>query len=233
MLPLSPSGPLLLQNVIWCPGLDDEMRSRSQRYIDALPNMYPRVLEGGKGGLVNFDPRAKLYILSHGHSRMPMFTTKAGRWTAAQLADLLVQDGLHKDQRDIELLVCHAGESVNTREGGTKLMAIAQQASAAKSQGNNNKVETLRKKFESLSAKQQQPVFFETNPEKLLLPMAAQLSQALRERRFTHFRIISYKCPVAQFSPDGHVYLDLRPKGGDWGISADSPQGSPYRVIWH
>lgn len=223
--------PRFNQNVLWCPGLDPEMRGRAASIITALPNMYHQVLEGGKGGLGDFFPTVTLYILAHGHSSMPLFTTKAGTWTANQLVDLLVRDGLSHEQRDIELLVCHAGESVNTREGAAKLMNIRDQALKAKDQGKLSKFEEFKKKFAKLESQKQPAAFFETDPEKLLLPLAAQFSQALKNSGFTHFRITSYKCPVAQYNPDAHIYLNLTPKGGAWGVSADEqPQ---YRVVWH
>lgn len=222
---------LIRQNVLWCVELDDELRHRAQRFIEALPNMHPQPLEAGKGGLEAFDPTVKLYILAHGHARMPLFTSSHVAWTAEQLADRLVADGLSRQQRDIELLVCHAGESVNSREGAAKLMAIRDEFLRAKQAGKDGKVKKLVQKFENLSAKLPQPTFFENDPERLLLPLAAQLAAALKRRGFTHFRIISYKCPVAQYNPDGYVYLDLTPKGGAWGVRADDhPE---YRVVWH
>jgi hypothetical protein len=63
--------------------------------------------------------------------------------------------------------------------------------------------------------------------------MAAQLPQCLKHKGFTHFRLISYKCPVAQYSHEGHVYLDLRDKGGAWGVRADAPENLIYTAIWH
>ena len=219
------------QNVLWCLEMDKELSKRAQRFIEALPNMFPRALEARKGGLEAFHPTVKLYILSHGHARMPLFTSASLSWTADQVAAQLKADGLSLEQRDIELLVCHAGESVNSREGAAKLMELRDQYRRAKETGKEGKVKKLVAKYENLSAQQPQPTFFEHDPERLLLPLAAQLSAALKRRGFTHFRIISYKCPVAQYNPDGHVYLDLASKGGQWGVSADDhPE---YRVIWH
>jgi hypothetical protein len=194
--------------------------------------MWPHVLEGGKGGLQSFQPTAKLYILAHGHSRVPRFITTGSTqsWTADQLAELLLADGLSLEQRDIELLVCHAGHSVNTIKGAAQLEAVLDKRRIAREASNTSKVAALAKKFEKLAAEQKPPTFFETDPEHLLLPMAAQLASALRQRKFTHFRIISYKCPIAQYSHGAHIYLDLGAKGGKWGAKADDhPE---YRAIW-
>jgi hypothetical protein len=212
--------------------LDTELTGRAQQYIKDLPNMWPHALEGGKGGLHIFDPTAKLYVLIHGHKSLPLFVTKGFKqgWTANQLAEQLRLDGLSLEQRDIELLVCHAGESVNTGKGAAQLAALREQNQKALQANNKSKVAELARKWEALIAKQQPPKSFEDDPEHLLLPMAAQLASALRQRKFTHFRIISYKCPVAQYSGGRHVYLDLRPKGGQWGESADDHP--IYRAIW-
>lgn len=222
----------LIQNPLWVPGMDVEMRSRARGYISSLINMYPIAIEGGRGGLGDFMPTAKLYILAHGHNRLPMFKTEAGYWNADQLADLLLRDGLSLKQRDIELLVCYAGESVNTKDVAAKMMGLQTQYTAEKAAGNESHVKQLVRKYEELE-KKSHPQFFENDPESLLLPLAAQLSQALRIRRFTHFRIISYKCPVAQYNPGPHVYLDLTEKGGPYGVSADDPQYTQYRAFWH
>ena len=54
---------------------------------------------------------------------MPIFRTNK-TFSATELADLLVKDGLSLDQKEIELLVCHAGESVNTEKRSNYLMKM-------------------------------------------------------------------------------------------------------------
>jgi hypothetical protein len=216
---------------IWCPGLDPEMRDVGKQFITAL-GLDVNLYEGGKGGLDGFDPHAKLWILCHGHDRMPRFVTQKGNWSAEQLATLLAADGLPKDQREIELLVCHAGESVNSRANAQKLLGLQKKATAYTKTGKQIPA-ALQAKYKKTEAKGQRPQFFETaaNGGDLLLPMAAQLSQALKAAGFTHFRLISYKAPVAQYANGKKVYLDLRSKGGAWGKAAELvPQ---YRAIWH
>jgi hypothetical protein len=219
-------------NPLWCPGLDTEMTDRAKAFIEYLPDMYHTPFEYGGGGLREFRPTEKLYILAHGHAQVPLFVTEKGSWSAAQIAEMLLKDGLSKEWRDIELLVCHAGESVNTKTAGDKLLAIRTQAKAAEAIGKTGRVAQLKAKFEAFARAHNKQRFFESDPERLLVPLAAQLAMALRSLKFTHFRIISYKCPVAQYRGGPHVYLDLTLKGGDWGVSADSPKGRAYRVVW-
>jgi len=188
--------------------------------------------EGGKGGLGDFVPQAKLWILCHGHERMPRFTTSAGRWSAQELAALLAADGLPKTQRDIELLVCHAGESVNSKANAKKLLGFQAKADRHKARGRAIPA-GLQAKYKKASAAGLQPQFYESaaNASALLLPMAAQLSQALKEAGFTHFRLISYKAPVSMFANGKGVHIDLSSRGGQWGTPVtEAPE---YRAIWH
>ena len=143
-----------------------------------------------------------------------------------------VADGLPKAQREIELLVCHAGESVNTRANARKLLALQAKATGYKNRGKAIP-KSLKTKFAATAAKGQAPQFFESaaNAAKLLLPMAAQLTQALKDRGFTHFSVISYKAPVSQLVNGKTVYLDLSAKGGRWGTPISKAPG--YRVAWH
>lgn len=213
--------PGLQKNILWCPGLDDEMRGFATYFL-SLPDMFDHCLQGGQRKLDNFAPGVKLYILAHGHDSMPRFVTKAGSWSAEQLAHLLVNDGLSRDHQHIELLVCNAGQSVNTRKGAAKLMEINTQARRAQDRGEACKATKLEAKFEALATKQQKPRLFEEDPkaknkkaerkavEGLLLPMAAQLAQALKNRRFSRFYVVSYKCPVDTYADKRNgIFLDL------------------------
>jgi len=223
-----------LQKVIWIPGsFDAEMDERATAFIQAF-GMHPQALHGGQGELGFFPPTTKLYILCHGDPNMPLFVTHAGgSWSAWQLADMLAADGLERDHRDIELLVCHAGESVNKATNGAKMMRLREEAKAARAEGNGRQLADAQKKFAGLRANAPATQFFEVDPTRWLVPMAGQLAGALRERGFMHFRLISYKCPIAQYNPGAKVYLDLTTKGGNWGESADSPKNLKYRAIWH
>ncbi len=224
---------LEISKAIWIPGpFDEEMDGLAARFVQAAPNMSQAVLHSGQGGLANLHPQSKLYILAHGHPHMPVFCTKAGgSWTAGKIAGMLRDDGLSLEHRDIELLVCHAGESVNTKSGASAMMKLRTEANWARARNDQAKVSQLNTQFDGLKAGAPAPQFFEVDPERWLLPLAAQLTGDLRRRGFTHFQLISYKCPVAQYiDPNGGVYLDLRPKGGSFAASLAS--NLQYRVVW-
>ncbi|MCW2573516.1 MAG: hypothetical protein JWO88_3574, partial [Frankiales bacterium] len=94
------------QDYIWCPGPDDEMRECAENMIEHL-GLFPRLFSGGEAGLEKFSAKARLYILSHGHSQSPAFPTDHGTWSAAQLAARLLGSVLNPEIRTIEMLVCH------------------------------------------------------------------------------------------------------------------------------
>ncbi len=223
-----------LRKVIWIPGsFDPEMDKRALAFIQAFA-MYPRALHGGGGELRFLLPTTKLYILCHGDPNMPLFLTHgAGSWSASELADMLAADGLKRDHKDIELLVCYAGESVNTRANGAEMMRLRSEAKAARAAGDDTRLLNAQQTFAGLRASAPPSQFFEVDPALWLVPLAGQLATALRQREYTNFRLVSYKCPVAQYNPDASVYLDLRKKGGDFGESADEPKNLKYRAIWH
>jgi len=226
------SNAIIYQSMLWCPSIDTDAKSMGQSALRGFKKtMSPTILEGGKGQLRSFEPTMKLYILAHGNEFVPVFQTDKS-WNAEQLADLLVSDGLNLKQGEIELLVCHAGESVNTVKKGAALMKIRDAFKAAESKGLTSKAAELKNEFKE-SAKYSPPTkFFESDPENLLLPLAAQFTQALKDRHFSNFRVTSYKAPVAVLFDGGVIHLDLKWKGGKWGESIDAKDNCKYRVVW-
>ena len=100
---------------------------------------------------------------------------------------MLAEDGLRKDHQDIELLVCHAGESVNTLANGAEMMRLRSEAKAARAAGTINGI-NVRQEFAGLRASAPASQFFEVDPALWLVPMAGQLAAALREWKFKNFR---------------------------------------------
>jgi hypothetical protein len=191
---------------VYCPGLDPEM----QGGIDAL--VYWKWVDkadvhvGGGRSLGNLDEKKKLYLLCHGHGAMPLFCTKAGRWTAAQLADLMMTDGLKAGHREIEMLVCHAGESITTNDASEQRMAIYHQHAQAKAQGNNAAMQKLEAKFMKVVAQGPGPAVFSHADQ--VIPLCAQFIDALKQRGLTNIRVTAYKAAVSQaFDGSRQVYL--------------------------
>ncbi len=191
---------------VYCPGLDAEM----QKGIDAL--LYWKWVDGasihvgGGRSLGNLDVHKKLYLLCHGHGAMPLFVTGAGSWTAAQLANLMVTDGLKLTHREIEMLVCHAGESITSIAASEQRMAVYHQFRKAKSNDDQKSMAHLRSKFEKLLPKGPRPSVFSHASQ--VIPMCAQLVDELKKCGFTNVRITAYKAAVSQaFDGSRQVYL--------------------------
>jgi hypothetical protein len=222
--PPGPPGPQGVELV----GLDRLARN----FVRTAPNMKQDVVHSGQRGLADLHPQSKLYILAHGHDHMPLFCNDNGtKWTASQIAGMLRDDGLSLEHREIELLVCNAGESVNTKSGSHAMMKLRSDVNWAKQRNDQAKVEQLNEEYKALAERAPAPQPFERDPERLLLPLAAQLAADLRRRGFTHFQLISYKCPVAQYvDPGGGVYLDLTSKGGSFAVPVAT--NLQYRVVW-
>ena len=227
-------------NLIWCPYINDEMGSNMASFISAFPYAHRRRLEGGKKELGAFDPLTyKLYILAHGHEQMPVFSIKPHTWTPKELVALLYSDGLPTTWREIELLVCFAGASVNTTKIGDKLLGIRQNMLDLRAQGVDREapqIKQLSKKFDVVAAKGQDPSQFTSDAQ--LVPLAGQFVQALKNHTppYTHFRVISYAARVAQNFSEGQVTLDVRrgkPKKRDKGWGEPLSKHPDKIKIWH
>ena len=113
-----------------------------------------------------------MYLLMHGHGSMPLFTQRkcvvdgeadrAHFWSAEEMAALLESDGLPKTHRDINMLVCHAGESVGDLAMAKELLAIQAKVPAVR----KDKVEmaALNKQYKALAA-QMAPSHYTTGPD--------------------------------------------------------------------
>jgi hypothetical protein len=214
-------GMLNQQDFIWCPGIDAEMRKCGEKMIDDL-GLDRTLYEGGTTGLEKFSSNAKCYILAHGHSEMPVFSTKKGKWTADQLASMLLASGLNPEIRNIEMLVCHAGESVNSIANGNALYDLMRKHQAAKAANRAAEMTRIEAEYSEVtkSDTRLKPLLY-IDPVNQLLPMAAGLANSLKKLGFSHFRLTSYKAPVQQdcgekqyknvVSPAG-VRLDLESK---------------------
>jgi hypothetical protein len=221
------AAPMITLNAVYCPGIDDEMKRNIASLFMHFPKMYKTAFEGGCKCLGSLSPQARLYILCHGHAEMPLFTTEKGKWTARQLADMLEGDGLRKDHRDIELLVCHAGESVSSSAAADKRMGLAASFAQAKAKGDETTMARLKAAYSKVKAPAPAP--FTSGSQ--VLPVVAQLVQVLKDKHYDYLSITSYACPVAQYYANGQVHLDLKKLGGQWGVPAS--RHPELKKVWH
>ena len=216
-------------HLIWCPSIDSEMRGNMDSFMCAFPKPHKTALEGGQKQLGGFDPLThKLYIVAHGHEQMPLFACNKQRWTEP-VGRLVGRRWSTPDWREIELLVCHAGQSVNTAKVGEKLLAIHQKSLTVAV--DPAKVNSLRDQYNAIAPKGQRPSPFLSQDQ--LLPLAAQFVHSLKTHNppYTNFLVTSYAVAVCQHFSLGYVTLDLTGNGGPWGAL---PAQYPHLIkVWH
>jgi hypothetical protein len=226
------------KSMLWCPSVDNDIKDIAKQALKKLSDMYPRLLEGGKKELAQFKPEQKLYIVAHGDPRMPIFRTDK-TFSATELADLLVKDGLSLEQKEIELLVCHAGESVNTEKRSNYLMEMRNKIVQTRTV-NAEAANGLSKRLQTETRNEKAPQFYDANNSKEReLPLGAQLVQALKGHNFTNLLITCYQAPITSTFNNGVVCLDLKGKTNlagkpmnDTDVPVTSPEGGRRRVLW-
>ncbi|HVZ43848.1 MAG TPA: hypothetical protein VHA82_08560 [Ramlibacter sp.] len=210
--------------------------------------------------LSQFSINSTIYLLAHGHGQMPVFMIDKQHFTPEQFVELLIKDKLRREHRNFTMLVCHAGESVNTKAAGNALWAIQQKNNALKAQ-----IETLSAisgAAESTKAAAQITLlegekrkvaaewgtviagpahrhaemfesFEQARMTEQLLPLAAQLSAAMKHRGFSNFALRSFKAPVRNSPTNGQICLDLeyaRSKG-DARLTFPLPAGHDWKNV--
>jgi hypothetical protein len=213
---------------VYCPGLDTEMQTPLDQMVFYKWVEKNDVHVGGGRSLANVDSSAKLYVLCHGHGQLPLFSTNAGKWSAVDLATLMLNDGLKTSHRELELLVCHAGESLTSTKAAEQRMALYHQYKNAAAIANKVQMNKISAKFDAVASQGPGPALF--SHESQILPLCAQLVQALKDLGFGFIRVRGYKASVCMYCSEGPgvVLLDLRKSGGIWGERA-TPE---YTVDW-
>lgn len=224
--------------MLWCPSVDNDIKYIAKQALKKLSDMYPRLLEGGKKELSQFKPTQKLYIVAHGDPRMPIFRTDK-TFTPTELADLLVKDGLSLEQKEIELLVCHAGESVNTEKRSNYLMKMRNKIVETR-KVNADAATRLSNRLQSETRNEKTPEFYDAEHSSgRELPLGAQLVQALKNHNFTKLLVTCYQAPITSTFHNGVVCLNLKGKKRLTGETSDQtdvpvtcPEGGRHRVLW-
>ena len=234
------------RDFIWCPGVDEEMTKCSENFIKHL-QLVPTLHGAGQTGLEKFGSRSRCYVLAHGHAEFPVFSTQKGKWTADQLARMLVDSGLNPDIKFIELLVCHAGESVNNLEAGNELYRLWRSYRAA--EGNAKKQERIAEAYKAYAkAHGSAPTIYHDatvnwfqkdeaenlarmeRQSKLVLPMSAQLTQALKQLGVNSFILTSYMAPVNQDAGPKEFRSGPSPAGVRLDLEAKLREGSNAKL---
>lgn len=155
-----------------------------------------------------------LAVMAHGTAEAAVSVKKGStkrRWSAAELAQQLADDGLSTGHRVIELLVCEAASSTNTVKVADELGKMREKYLATTDPKAKLKLEAdFKKKAESV------PTLTDMSKwtTDYLLPFGAALVQELKNRKFTNIRVYCYKHPVSAHFTGGKVWLQ-DPVDGD------------------
>ncbi|MEP1079875.1 hypothetical protein NDI52_31190 [Leptolyngbya sp. PL-A3] len=206
----------IVQNALYLPWPDAELTEFANNAIRGLPNMYPKILTGihhlnspnvASGTykpLASLNPNVKLYLMTHGHDTIPIFyipgkTTSydgeainnKGVFTPAELAKWIENDGLSKEHRDLELLVCSAALSVGSKATVKKRQEIQDKADKVRKEMREIEVETqemqqkiqkMGKEVESLQIRRlEQEIKMRAQREAILKGELKQLGENFKE----------------------------------------------------
>jgi hypothetical protein len=250
----------IVQNSVYLPWPDRELTKVAQRAIYSLENTHSEILTGvhhlnnpeipvGKSKpLSDLHPNAKLYLIAHGHANFPVFSingdgSNGGTFTPEQLAEWIENDGLRKDHRELELLVCNAALSIGTE------LEIAEREKVRKKWNRiknsdipESEKETQRKKLDKeLQAIGSRPSEFSSSDQ--VIPLAAQFTQALKDRGYNKIRVISYEGTISQSFGENNPYEPydyqleaderFRGRGQVWVmIDGKDKPGKNYQKTW-
>ncbi|MBD2206939.1 hypothetical protein H6G33_31180 [Calothrix sp. FACHB-1219] len=257
---------LILQNVVYLPWPDVELSEAAERAIDSLNNMYPDILTGVHHldnpkipagipqPLKNLSPYVTVYLIAHGHSELPIFIIKGqeivegekidrGSFTPTELAEWIERDGLRKDHRFLDLIVCYAALSVGKKDILKKREALQKKWNKIKDSAISvEEKDAIKKKIDKeWKSFDDKPSDF-TTPDQIL-PMVAQLTDALKKRGYTNIQITGYEGAVSQHFGEKNPYdlykyrleenPELRGKGNIWvQINDREKKGNDYKQIW-
>ncbi|HVE42169.1 MAG TPA: hypothetical protein VNM14_19950 [Planctomycetota bacterium] len=194
-------------SVLWLPKMpsdDKEMLKGIPKAIQGL-HLYNQALIAGSKQLGQVDEAQQIYLMGHGHEKLPGVKIDGSFWTAPQIAKLLIDDGLKAGHGVLELLVCWAGASIGNAAYVQENMKVRDQWKAGKATGAD-----LQGRFDAMP----RPKDFAADSQ--LIPFAAALMAAFKASavpKFTKLRIFSYNKPVDMQTFDGGVHVNI-PGGG-------------------
>jgi len=218
------------QPVVYCPIKDEEFSQTGRSLAYFVRGFYRTPLFGGEQTLGDVDPKARLYLMVHAYYQLGKFWSKAKMWTAEEMAEQLESDGLSRNHRDLEMLVCCAGLSPNKVKSQENLEVLWQAYLDAEASGDKEAAKKAADAFTKAEKKAAKPA--EYNGGKQVLPLVCQLVDALKQRNYANLRVTAYKVPVATTFVGGSINLDLTSVGGNYATPIDDPLAKEQKVVW-
>jgi hypothetical protein len=219
------------QPVVYCPIKDEEFSQSGRSLTYFVRSFYPTPLFGGEQTLGDVHTTARLYLMVHAYYQMGKFWSQAKMWTAEEMAEQLESDGLSRNHRDLEMLVCCAGLSPNKVKSQENLEVLWQAYLDAEASGDKEATKKAADAFTKAEKKAAKPAVY-NGGAKQVLPLVCQLVAALKERNYANLRVTAYKVPVATTFIGGSINLDLTSVGGQYATPINDPLSQAQKVVW-
>ena len=169
------------------------------------------------------DVRGEVLIVGHGNANEPRLDVAFGpkanmhreSFTADELAEMLVQEGLACDHKQITVLMVQGGLRLSRAGANKRLIEMTRRIKAARRKGDTKVLEELQADWSALSMRQRDPDVFENNDNigARDVPFVALLANALASRGFLDVRVSGFRgelLPRMSRSPFSGPYAGIK-----------------------
>jgi len=149
------------------------------------------------------DVQGEVLIVGHGNAMYPRLELAFGpkgnlereSFTADEIADLLVQNGLACDHKLVTVLVVQGGQRITTAGANRRFIELFRKMRFAQ---NEEQANTFRAEWGALAMRMRDPNTFENNANipKREIPFIAMLANSLRERGFLNITVQGFRGEV-------------------------------------
>lgn len=202
-----------MSNKIYLMNAEDQETAQWAERLSVNPIYDRNPALGGQKCLEQVRAATPLSIMAHGTAELAVVVKQGQRrrWSPAEMAQQLENDGLQHDHRSIELLVCEAAAAVNTVKGAEELEALRQKYIA---ETNPAKKALIKQQFEKLEKEAPSLVNYNEWTKGWLLPLGAAFMQEMKKLNYQNLRVFCYRYSVSAHFTQGLVWL-LDPEKGD------------------
>jgi hypothetical protein len=152
------------------------------------------------------DVAGEVLIVGHGNSDEPRLDVAFGpkgnthreSFTPDELAELLVQEGLSCDHKQVTVLIVQGGLRLSRAGANRRLIELTRRIKAARARGNKKVTEELQADWSALSMRLRDPDVYENNDNigARDAPFVALLASALASRGFLNVRVSGFRGEV-------------------------------------
>ncbi len=196
---------------LYCAELDEDLTTTSDNFVywfnfgSTNPVVYQQVMVGKGGGLDQLTDTARLYIMAHGHTVLPIFCLEKSptTWTAGQMAAMLRMDGLPTTHVTFELLVCYAGLSTVTADRLAQVTRLQQAYKATVAAAGQRPLNAAQQRLVDRAAAAYKAAIDSSVPPtdfaspRQVQPLVCQLVTELKRLGFNTLRVTAYKAEVS------------------------------------